>query len=365
MATPLSSLQVADLSGLRMFGASRELAMAIPTAAACRNLICGTISQMGISRQRGTDTLTRGTLLTQPDPSSTWADSVTHTVDDLLFHGKAAWLVLARDGIATEANPQGLPVRARRLPIEQVERIESEVISDYQLVKGYRIGSQRIRAEDVIWFDMGGEGILTYGSRALVQAYELEGAAARMASMELPAGILKTENDVMDAQSAKELVTAFTEARKTNAIAFLQGIDFETSQWNSHDLQLVEARALAATEIARLFGVPVSMVSASPSGNAASMLYANVSSQWAAFVKQAVAPVIVALEQTFSLPTVTPRGQSVNFEVAAFLRSDPEAAVQFATQLVGAEIITPDEARSFLGVAPEGQTVRDNTPGVV
>jgi hypothetical protein len=107
------------------------------------------------------------------------------------------------------------------------------------------------------------------------------------------------------------------------------------------------------------------MVSASPSGNAASMLYANVSSQWAAFVKQAVAPLIVALEQTLSLPTVTPRGQEVHFEVAAFLRSDPEAAVTFATQLVSAEIVSPEEARSFLGVAPAGQTIKDNTPGVV
>ena len=348
-----------------MFGVSRDVAMQVPTVATCRNLIAGTISQMGIKRHRQGDVLERGTLLTQPDPSTTWTDTIDHTIDDLLFHGHSAWLVLARDGISTEMNPGGHPVRARHIPADAITRLTSDRISDYDVVQGYEIGGTKVRKEDVIWFDAGHEGILTFGARAIAQAYDLEGAAARMASMELPAGVLRNQGAELGPDEAQQLVTAFTQARKSNHIAFLQGIDWEATPLNSHDLQMVEARALAATEIARLFNVPVSMVGASPSGNAAAMLYANVSSQWTAFVKQACAPIIVALEQTLSLNSVSPRGQAINFEVAQFLRSDPEAAVSFTTQLIGSEVITPEEARSFLGIAPEGQTIRDNTPGVV
>lgn len=360
-----SALQIADLAGLRLAGVSREIAMSIPTVAACRNLIAGTVAQLVVGKFRGTEQLPPGQLLTQPDPSATWAATIEGTVEDLLLYGHAAWLILATDGIATRANPAGLPVRARRVPGDQVERVTSTRLSDYDLAEAYLIGGQRVEPHRVIWFEASHEGVLSYGAAAIRQALDIEAAARRLAAFDLPAGVLTNNGAELGPDEAAELVQAFTAARRSNSVAFLQGLDYATHPMNSHDLQLTEARALSATEIARLFGVPVSMIAASPSGNSSSLLYQNLSQQQALMVTSAVAPVLAVIEQTLSMETVTPRGQLVAFDVNAFLRSDPEAALAFVGALVAAQVIAPEEARSFLGIPPVGQTLDNNQPGVI
>ena len=134
---------------------------------------------------------------------------------------------------------------------------------------------------------------------------------------------------------------------------------------NPADLQLVDARATAATDVARLFNVPVTMIGASPTGNSSALLYSNVSQNTAQFVQLGCAPYINTIERTLSLPNVTPRGQSVRFDVNAFLRTDPEAAAAYVLGLVSAGIIDQAEARSYLGIPAVGQTALDLTPGVI
>jgi phage portal protein BeeE len=104
------------------------------------------------------------------------------------------------------------------------------------------------------------------------------------------------------------------------------------------------------------------MIGASPTGNSSSLLYSNVSQNMAQFVQQACAPFINAIERTLSLDSVIATGQQIRFDVQAYLRTDPEAATAYATTLQGADIITVDEARGFLGI-PSDTTVNDLTPG--
>lgn len=367
MAIPAvpSGLSVSDVAVLRAFGASRDLAMQVPTVAACRNLIAGTIAQLVVSRSRGVTIIDPGLLLTQPDPSSTWAATIQRTVDDLLFYGAAAWLVIARDGVSTDANPGGLPVRARHIPITSVARNESQTVSDYDIVTSYTVAGQKVDARDIIWFDAGSDGVLNYGARAIVQAYEIEQAARRMASVELPAGVLQNQGHELGPDEAADVVSAFQTARQNNTIAFLQNVTYERTDINSHDMQLVEARATSATEICRLFNVPVALVGASPTGNASALLYSNLAQNTAQLVQQAVGPLIAVLEHTLSLPNVTARGQRVRFEVGAYLRTDPEAAVTYATTLAREGLLSIDEARSYLGIPPQGTSPQDITPGRV
>lgn len=362
----LSGITIADAAILRNLGVSRDLAMSVPSVAACRNLIAGAVSQLVVSRSRGTSRVDPGLLLTQPDPSATWATTIAQTVDDLIFHGSAAWLVLRREP-ATDSgiNPGGLPVRARRIPRERIAVTESKSWTDTFRRAEYRVDGTKVDPADVIWFDAGHDGVLTYGARAIAQAYEIEAAARRLAAVELPAGILQNTGHELGPDEAADVVTAFQQARQTNTVALLQNVEYQRTDLNAHDLQLVEARAISATEIARLFGVPVTLIGASPTGNASALLYSNLAQNTAQFVQQAVGPVLAAIEQTLSLDTVTPRGQVVRFEVGAFLRTDPDASVSYATQLVQAGVITADEARSYLGIPPQGDAAPDMTPGRV
>jgi HK97 family phage portal protein len=355
-----------DASWLAAGQISRDVAMSIPVAAACRNLICGTMAQLAPRRARGQEFVYGGTLLTQPDPSTTLEATVKWTTDDLIHYGRAYWLVIARDGIATERNPRGLPVRARRLDPRIVSPVLSDELTAYDRILRFDVAGQTVERDNIIVFHAGGDGVLAHGASTLQQAANLENAARRMATVDLPAGVLRNEGTELSPEEAADLVQSFTSARQRNSIAFLQGVSFETSQINARDLQLVEARAMAATAVAQLYGVPVAMVGVSPMGNSASLLYANVSQNYANFLKQSVAPIALAIEQALSLDTVTPHGQKVSFDTQSFLRSDPEASVHFVTELIAAGIITADEARSFLGVPAEGMPTSNNlTPGEI
>jgi len=215
----------------------------------------------------------------------------------------------------------------------------------------------------VIRFDGAQPGILAYGARTILTALAIESAARRFADVDIPAGVLTNQGTEVSDDEGRDIVASFEEARQTHSVAFLQSVTYERTDINPHDLQLIEARAIAATDCTRLFNVPVAMVGASPSGNATALLYQNLDATLALFVSNAVAPHLRVIEQTLSLPAVTPNGQRVAFDVQAFLRSDPAAAAAYALDLYNADLITRDEARGFLGIPAAAPAALE--PGVI
>jgi len=345
--------------------AGRDSALTIPTVLACRNLIVGAACQMGIYAYRGPERLPSGPLLTQPDPDTTWPATLAGTLDDLLFYGRAYWRVLAFDGAGSEVHPRGFPIRARWLPFPDVQPKVEPATGAYSMLEGYTVAGERdlVEPDEMIRFDSPLPGVLYLGARTIAAAIAVEDAARRFADVELPAGVLYNEGQELSDDELRDRAQGFMAARTANAVSALQGFRYERTDVNAHDLQLVEARALAATECARLFNVPVAMVSASPSGNASVLQYQSLPQQLAVFVSNAVAPHLETIESTLSLPAVTPRGQEVAFDVQAFLRSDPQAAADYALQLYAADLVSRDEARSFLGIPSTSAT--DLAPGRV
>ena len=347
----------------QVFG--RDAAMSLSVVASCRNLICGTVGQLDVQRSRAGVVLEPGTLLSRPDPDEPWASTIEWTVDDLAFYGRAYWLVLAFDGQATERNPRGLPVRARRLPPGCVEPIRNRDVAAYTRIDGYRVGGTVVEPSGVIAFDAGHEGVLRYGWRTLSAAQALEEAARRFSDVELPAGTLTNTGHELSSEEAAALVTAFEAQRRAHTVAFLQGLEYSREQLAPEDLQLIEARAQSATDQARLFNVPVALVAASPTGGATALLYANLGSQQALLLTLAVAPYLRAIEGALSSEDVTPRGQTVAFQTGQWLRTDPQAAADYVTQLLGDGVITTAEARAWLGLPPGAGATPNLTPGKV
>jgi len=337
---------------------SRETALSVPTALACRNLIVGTVVQLSLYRYRAGERLEPDYLTSRPDPSTTIAATLGGTIDDLIFYGRAYWRVLDRDS-------EGGVRRARWTPYRDVSPQARSAGGSYSELLAYRVAGERelVALSDMIRFDSPLPGVLDVGGRTLQIAIELELAARRFAGVELPAGTLKNEGTEVGEAEAAAIVAGFQAARRQNGIAFLQGVAYSREDLSPADLQLVEARANAATDVARLFGVPVAMVSASPSGNASALLYSNLSQQLAIMVSSAVAPHLRTVELTIS--DVYPRGTSVAFDVQTFLRSDPQAAADYAIALLGAGVINQSEARSLLGIPTTPAPVADLTPGKV
>jgi HK97 family phage portal protein len=349
-------LEVAELSWIAE-GVSRDAALSIPAVTACRNLIVGTVVQLDLYRYRAGERLEPDYLVTKPDPSTTLPATIGGTVDDLLFRGRAYWRVLERD-------PEGYPRRARWTPVDDVTPQSKSLGGSYSVLEGYRIAGLRdvLPVEDVIRFDSPIPGVLDTGARTLSAALELELAARRFAGVELPAGTLTNESGVsLSDEEAEAYLASFAERRRKYGLAWLEGVKYEKQALDPAELQLVEARANVATDVARLFNVPVAMIGASPSGNASALLYANLSQQLSLLLVDAVAPHLATIEAT--LTDATPRGQAVSFDVQTFLRSDPQAAAEYATGLLAAGIVDRDEARSMLGIPATSST--DLTPGRV
>lgn len=352
-----TSLEISELAYIGE-GVSRETALSIPSVAACRNLVVGTVVQLGLFKYRGGELLPSDYLVEKPDPSTTLAATLGGTVDDIAFYGRAYWRVLERDA-------EGYPRRARWAPVRDVTPEQVNTGGSYATLTGYKIAGldEPVPPADVIRFDSPIPGILDIGGRTLAAALELENAARRLSSVELPAGTLKNEGTELGEEEAAEIVESFQAARRESGIAFLQGVAYEREQLSAADLQLIEARANVATDVARLFNVPVAMIGASPSGNASALLYSNLSQQLAVLVSSAVAPHLRTLELTLS--DAYPRGTRVAFDVQTFLRSDPQAAAEYATGLLAAEVIDRSEARSLLGIPTSSAPDADLTPGRV
>ena len=352
-----TALEVSELAWIGE-GVSRETALSIPSVAACRNLVVGTVVQLKVFRYRAGERLEPDYLTSKPDPSTSIAQTLGGTVDDLLFYGRAYWRVLDRDA-------EGTVRRARWTPVADVVPDASSTGGSYSELRGYRIAGVEdvVEPADVIRFDSPVPGVLDIGGRTLAAAIELEDAARRLSGVELPAGVLKNEGAELSPEEMQQEVANFEAMRREHGIAGLQGWSYQRENVSAADLQMIEARANVATDVARLFNVPVAMIGASPSGNASALLYSNLSQQEALQMLHAVGPHLRTVELTLS--DVYPRGQLVAFDRTPIILSDPQAAADYATGLLAAGVIDQTEARSLLGIPTTPAPTADLTPGKV
>lgn len=350
-----TALEVAELAWIGE-GITRELALTIPTMLACRNLVIGTVVQLELFRYRGGERLEPDWLVSKPDPSTTMPATLGGTVDDLAFTGRAYWRVLERDS-------DGYPRRARWTPVADVTPETRSLGGSYDVLTGYRVAGLRetVPVDGMIRFDSPIPGILDVAGRTLAAALELEAAARRLSGVELPAGVLHNDGAEVGQDEAEAIVGSFETTRREHGVAFLQGMTYSRESLSAADLQLIEARANVATDVARLWNVPVAMVGASPSGNASALLYSNLSQTLAILVSSAVAPHLHTIEAT--LTEAYPRGTSIAFDVQTFLRSDPAAAADYVIALKGAGLVDVAEGRSMLGIQTAPAPVADLTPG--
>jgi len=352
-----TALEVAEVAW-NAEGVGREAALTIPAVAACRDLVVGTAIACRPYRYRGDERLEPEWLLSRPDPSMTWAATLAGTIDELLFYGRAYWRVLDRDS-------EGFIRRARWTPFRDVTPETRSSGGSYSVLVGYRIAGLEgvVAPSDVVRFDGVQASVLETGARTLAIALELEGAARRFAAVELPAGVITNTGTELGEDEAETFLARFAERRRQYGLAFLQGLEYERADLSPADLGLLDARYHVVTEVARLFGVPVSEIDGSVSGHTGSMTYGNLTQRRAALIGSAVAPHLAVVEQT--LTDVVPRGQAVAFDVQAFIRSDPAAAADYVVALLEAGLIDKVEARSMLGIPSSSSGPPDLTPGRV
>lgn len=311
---------------------SRQQALGLSVVANARHLIVEIASQLSIDRWRDETKLDPGPLLTQPDPDEGWGVTIGWTIDDLIFYGECDWLVLRRDA-------ENYPTRARRLPPGSVAIRWRNDYSKWSRIDSISVGGSEIPPDDLIRITFPSGGVLRDGAPIILSALQLQASADRFATVPLPAGVLTNTGQEIGPKDAADIVSAFDAARESGATAFLQSMNYERTQLNSADLQLVEAMAAMDTRLSRMMNMPVAMIGASPTGGGRAELYSNVPQNLTQTVQQCVAGYLVCIEDALT-NQASPRGQSIRFDTGDWLRFSMVSMP--VSQPAGSEPLAPE-----------------------
>ena len=300
-------------------GFDRLAAIQIPTISRSRDLICGMIGCLPI-RQYGKQwmddeyedvELPDDTWFHQPDPAVTRNFIMSWTTDDLIFYGRAFWVVTSRFG-------NGFPASFTWIPAADVQTRDQAGPQWFGPSKQVTFNGIDLNPNDVVQFISPIQGLLSMGARAIRTNINLDTSAERFARNQTPAGVLKqTEGEPLSAEELSELAAGFAAARNNNAIAALnQYVEWKESYMDPSKLQLTEARTYQALEMARLANIPPYLVGA-PAGTG--MVYQNALQARQDLYLFGAKPYIDCIEQTLSMNNVTPRGRYIYLDVEYYL----------------------------------------------
>lgn len=323
---------------------TRSEALMVPSVHRGVDLISSTVGSFPLRSFKDQQDVT-GSFLEQPEIRFPCSYTIAQTVRDLIFDGIAYWLVTQRDA-------QGYPaVVERAAPHEVTADIGGSVI----------VASKPRPARDLIvflgpdsdWSATSGliaRGLLSTGASTIRAAARLEQAAARFAWMDIPTGVITTdEGDELDDDEIQALLSAWEEARRQRATAFLPSA-VKWSPTNGPDperLQLNESRQYIASEVARHLNLPPRYVGAS-SGD--SMTYNSQTADRRDLVDLGLRPWVTAIEAVLSMPHVTPRGQAVRLDATAFITSDPKERADVFNSYLASGVTDVEEVRQWLNL---------------
>lgn len=328
-------------------GMQAAWAMQVPAFNRGVRLISGTVAQLPMI-EWADGQRTNNTFLAQPEPDMPVWVTLQRTVADMVLYGVGYWQVRLLDG-------QGFPKYVKWISAERVTMdANGNPAIDGEAVPLADPATAQAQVGSLIVFPGYSPGALVAGYDILQTAVEQENAAKTYAQTPSPTQILKnTSNYELSDSEIDQMLSAYQSARQASSVAYLNGgVDLTTFGYSAHDTQLVEARNQTAIQIARILNLDPFWVGSGVPGSA--LTYQNRVDMRQDLVDLTLSDYLTPIEQRLSMWDVTPtkfRNQ-VRFETSAFLRSNLDARATMAVQLVGAGIITTDEARAFLSDAP-------------
>ncbi|WP_350348020.1 phage portal protein [Agromyces sp. G08B096] len=169
----------------------------------------------------------------------------------------------------------------------------------------------------------------------------------------VPNGVLKSDQH-LTAEVAKQAKAQWNEsqgARKGVAVLGA-GLAYQQIFLSPADAQFLESQKFTVTQIARLFGVPASLMLASIEGS--TQTYANVEQDWLGYIRFALMSYLVEIED--ALTELLPRGTSAKFNVEALLRSDTTTRYNAHKVALEAGFMTVAEVREIENLGPLPET---------
>lgn len=335
---------------------AQDVALSIPSVRRAQGLIAGTISTFRLAGvkdgQRLPATDQRVAWLNQPHRTKTLQWLLSHTVRDLIWKDRCVWRVVDRYVLGT-------PVAVERINPKRISTRTDPYDDD--IVEEWRIDGSRVDESKLVIFDGAGIGGLDkFGGPLLTLYGELQAAAGRYAKAPHPHAILKNAGADLDDDEIDALLAQWEKRRYESSVGYLNSVmDYQTFGYSARELQLTEARELAALEVARLFGLPATALDAAQPGS--SMTYGNVVERRRDLL-EAFRPWMTVIEQTLSLDdrrgrssgTLLPHGITAQFVADAYTRDDAQTRMGTWSAGLDSGALTLDEVRAAEPLATGG-----------
>lgn len=279
----------------------RDEAMRVPSVARARQLIVTNIARCPLVAANTTGPIAgagRPQWLDRTDGSISPFHRMLTTCDDLFFHGYSAWAVERGDDDHVTA--------ADRIPFADWT-IDAEGRVLYK--------DQPVDARSVVVIPGVSEGILAHGAPAVSHARDLARSAASAAATPATNVLLKqTGGDPITREAAKLIVDDYVAARQENG----HGVSYASANIDVVEAGkrdpalLIDGRNVAAIDIARLTGVPATLLDAAPAGG--SMTYKNTEARLRELIDFALAPYMAAVVARLGMDDVVPTGVRIEFD---------------------------------------------------
>lgn len=296
-------------------------------------------------------------LLRRPDPERSRAQFVEQTVISLNTTGNAYWRCLYTDQTRQKLssvyvlNPGEVTIRTTR---------SGRVI-------GYTYAGKDWGLKDIKHLSRMRVPGTPYGLGPIQAAQvELRGtldtaeyASEFINSGDVPTGILKTDQILTDDDATTARNQWETSRGGRSGVAVLgKGLDYRQNFISPRDAQFIESQNWNVTTVARLFGVPASLMLVALDNKG--QTYQNVEQDWLGFVRFGLANDLIEIEDAFT--DLLPRGQRARFNIEALLRADTKS--RYEAHNLSLTWRTPNEIRRIEGEEPidGGDELRTHTP---
>lgn len=302
----LSPIVWADIFGAAALSPmTREAAQSVPAVSRAAGLITTTVARCPLHAFRQLEQLpVDPPWIARSDSAVSPYHRMLHTVDDLIYTGWALW--------AVERGADGLPLKADRVP-----RADWYVTDDGVIMVWGPDGQQPVDESSVILIPGPHDGILNFGRRTLTTAALLEEAVGNVARAPIPAIDLHQTTDVpLDETEKQSLIEGWVKARQgeNGGVAFTNSALEAKPLGAAPENLLIEGRNASAVDVARLMGVPASLIDATNAG--ASLTYETIEGRLAEFLDYGVLAYLLPIAARLSLDDVVARGQRVEFDTA-------------------------------------------------
>jgi len=174
----------------------------------------------------------------------------------------------------------------------------------------------------------------------------------------VPNGLLKSEFDLTAEDAAKAKSAWNDTAGAKNGVAVLgQGFNYVSTYIKPSDAQFLEVQQFNVTDIARLFGIPSSLMLAAVDGT--SMTYSNLEQEWVSFIRFTLMKYIREIEQ--ALTDLLPRGTEARFNVDSLLRTDTKSRYEAHAIAIDKGFMSVEEVRAIEKLPPLGEVAPVDT----